>query len=134
MARVAEVRLGDFNVQNLVNTAWGFATSQSDAQLFAALSRAAHQCRGDFDAFELANTAWAITIVSHWDALMFMSRALSNVDRQGAKWAVAIAGSSITKEPNERSPEESCKAGSCCSCGNGAWCSRKLCGLSGWGN
>ena len=101
MARVAELRLGDFNVQNLVNTAWGFATSQSDAQLFAALSRAAHQCMGDFDAFELANTAWAITIVSQWDALMFMSRALSNVDRQGAKWAVAIAGSSITKEPNE---------------------------------
>ena len=56
---------------------------------------------GDFNAFGLANTAWAITIVSQSDALMFTSRALSNVDRQGAKWAVTIAESSITKEPNE---------------------------------
>ena len=50
LARAAEPRLGDFNVQNLTNTAWAFATaSQQDAQLFAALSRVAELCLGDFN-------------------------------------------------------------------------------------
>ena len=42
LARTAEWRLGDFNVQNLTNTTWAFATAnQPDAQLFAALARTA---------------------------------------------------------------------------------------------
>ena len=41
-AKMAELRLSNFNVQSLANTAWGFAmASQSDAQLFVALARAA---------------------------------------------------------------------------------------------
>ena len=45
LARVAELRLGDFNVQDLANTAWAFATAnqedaQSDAELFTALAKA----------------------------------------------------------------------------------------------
>ena len=107
MARVAELRLGDFKVQELANTAWAFVTaSQSDAQLFAALSRAAEQRMVDFNVFELANAAQAITIVSQSDALMFMFSALLNADCQGADFQGAkrtepIAGSSITKEPIE---------------------------------
>ena len=56
--RVAELRLGNFNVQDLANTAWAFATaSQSDAQLFAALARAAEWRVKDFNVQNLANTA-----------------------------------------------------------------------------
>ena len=40
-ARVAERRMGEFIPQNLVNTAWAFATSgQSDLPLSIALARA----------------------------------------------------------------------------------------------
>ena len=50
----------DFNVQDLANTAWAFATAnQSEAQLFAVLARAAEQRLGDFNVQNLANTAWA---------------------------------------------------------------------------
>ena len=56
MTRAAELRLGDFNVQNLANTAWAFATAsqsdvtpgQSDVQLFAMLARAAKRRLDDF--------------------------------------------------------------------------------------
>ena len=42
LARAAELRLSDFNVQALANTAWAFAmVAQSDAELFRALARAA---------------------------------------------------------------------------------------------
>ena len=58
LARAAERRLGDFNVQELANTAWALATaSESDAQVFAALARAAERRLGDFNVQELANTA-----------------------------------------------------------------------------
>jgi len=41
LARAAEQRLGDLNVQVIANTAWAFATaSQPDAPLFTALARA----------------------------------------------------------------------------------------------
>ena len=64
LARAAERRLGDFNVQNVANTAWAFATaSQSDAQLFAVLARAALWCLGDFNALQFTNTAWAFATV-----------------------------------------------------------------------
>ena len=48
MARVAELRLGNFNLQGLANTAWAFATvRQPEAQLLAALVRAAEQCMSE---------------------------------------------------------------------------------------
>ena len=57
MAKAAELRLSDFNVQALANTAWAFAMeAQSDAELFKALARAAGWCVGDFYAQGLANT------------------------------------------------------------------------------
>ena len=58
LARTAELRLLDFNVQEVANTAWAFATaSQSDAQLFAVLARAGEQRSVDFSMQELSNTA-----------------------------------------------------------------------------
>ena len=69
LARVAELRLSDFNVQHLANTAWAFATaSQQDAQLFAALARVAELRLGDFKVQHLANTAWAFAATSQSDA------------------------------------------------------------------
>ena len=60
LARAAELRLGDFKVQDLANTAWAFATaSQQDAPLFAALARAAKLRLCDFEVQGLANLAWA---------------------------------------------------------------------------
>ena len=58
LARVAELCLGDFKVQELANTAWAFATaSQQDAQLFAALARAVQLRLDDLKVQELANTS-----------------------------------------------------------------------------
>ena len=60
LERAAELRLSDFSVQALANTAWAFAmAAQSDAELFRALARAVGWCVGDFHAQDLANTAWA---------------------------------------------------------------------------
>ena len=78
LARAAELRLGDFNVQELANTAWAFATaSQQDAQLFAALARAAELRLGDFNVQSLANTAWAFATSSQQDAQVFAALARS---------------------------------------------------------
>ena len=72
LARLAELRLGDFKVQELANTAWAFATaSQQDAQLFAALARAIELRVGDFKVQGLANTAWAFATASQSDAHLF---------------------------------------------------------------
>ena len=69
---VAELRLGDFIVQDLANKAWAFATmSQQDVQLFAALARAAGWCVGDFHAQDLANTAWAFATLGQPDVKLF---------------------------------------------------------------
>ena len=58
LATVAEHHIGDFNMQELANTAWAFATAgQNDALLFAALATAAERQMGDFDVQNLANTA-----------------------------------------------------------------------------
>ena len=60
LATAAERHMRDFNPQNLVNTAWAFATlRQKDALLFAALTTAAERCMGDLSPQELANTSWA---------------------------------------------------------------------------
>ena len=72
----AELRLSDFKVQELANTAWAFATaSQQDAQLFAELARAAELRLGDFNVQDLANTAWAFATASQQDAQLFAALA-----------------------------------------------------------
>ena len=51
LARAAEPRLGEFKAQELVNTAWAFATAgQLDEALFVALARAARPRLGEFNA------------------------------------------------------------------------------------
>ena len=58
LSTAAEWRMGDFNPQELANTAWAFATAgQNDALLFAALATAAERRMGDFNVQNLANTA-----------------------------------------------------------------------------
>ena len=53
MAKEAERRVGDFNPQNLANTAWAFATlGQLDAQLAREAERRVDKIE------QLANTAW----------------------------------------------------------------------------
>ena len=49
LARIAEHRLSEFNVQELANTAWAFVTANCpDEKLFALLARWAYQRAGDF--------------------------------------------------------------------------------------
>ena len=58
LARAAGWLVGNFNAQELTNTAWAFATAgQLDAKLFTALVGASERGVGDFTAQELANTA-----------------------------------------------------------------------------
>ena len=60
MAKAADWRTGDFNTQNLANTAWAFATAGfPNAELFAVLAKAAERRIGDFNAQVLANAVWA---------------------------------------------------------------------------
>ena len=55
---VAEWCMDDFNVQELANTAWAFASAgQPAVLLFVALATAAEQHIGDFKVQNLANTA-----------------------------------------------------------------------------
>ena len=72
MGRASAWCVGDFNVQGLANTAWAFATaSSSDAQVFAALARAAELRLSDFSVQALANTAWAFATASRSEAQLF---------------------------------------------------------------
>ena len=58
LPRAAEWRVSNFNVQNLANAAWAFATaSQFAPQLFAALARAVEWRMSNFNMQGLANTA-----------------------------------------------------------------------------
>ena len=55
---MAEQRLDEFNMQNLANTAWAFATlGQKDEQLFKVLARMVEGWPDKFSAQGLANTA-----------------------------------------------------------------------------
>ena len=64
LAGAAERRVGEFNAQNLANTARALATEgQSDAQLRTALAREAKRRMGDFKPQNLANTARALATV-----------------------------------------------------------------------
>ena len=63
-------------MQELANTAWVLATaSESDAQVFAALARAAERRLGDFNVQELANTAWAFATEGQSDVQLFAALA-----------------------------------------------------------
>ena len=67
----AERRVGDFNTQELANTAWAFATADPlDAALFASLAREVKRRVNDFDAQGLANTAWAFVTAGQLDELL----------------------------------------------------------------
>ena len=58
LATVADHHVDDFNMQELANTAWAFATAgQNDALLFAALATAAERWMADFNVQNLVNTA-----------------------------------------------------------------------------
>ena len=68
--------MGDFNPQNLANSAWAFAKAgQSDAPLFTALARKAEHCADNFNLQELANTAWAFATAGQKDASLFAALA-----------------------------------------------------------
>ena len=55
---MAEQRLDKFNLQNIANTAWAFATvGQQDEQLFKALARMAERRLDKINAQDLTNTA-----------------------------------------------------------------------------
>ena len=99
--------MGDFNVQSLSNTAWAFATaSQQDAQLFAALARAAELRLGDFKVQDLANTAWACATADQKDALLFAALAITAERRMygfnlqdlaNTAWAFATASQQVAQ-------------------------------------
>ena len=58
---MAERHMGEFNVQDLANTAWAFAkASQADARLFMAVARTAERRVREFDVLDLTNNAWAL--------------------------------------------------------------------------
>jgi len=64
LATAAELLVSNFNLQELTNTAWAFATAdQHDASLFAALAAFAKQNMEDFSTECLASTAWAFAVV-----------------------------------------------------------------------
>ena len=54
----------DFNLQELANTAWAFATvGHKNERLFTALAAAAERRIKDFNSQEVVNTAWAFATV-----------------------------------------------------------------------
>ena len=72
LANAAKQRLGNFNPQDLYNTAWAFAAADYvHEQLFTELANAAKQRLGNFNPQDLANTASAFAIVGHKDEQMF---------------------------------------------------------------
>merc|ERR1712151_1433782 len=72
LAKADERRIGDFNAQNLANTAWAFATAGfPHAELFAVLAKAAERRIGDFNAQGLADIAWAFATVGFPNAELF---------------------------------------------------------------
>ena len=62
LAREAERRMGNFNPQDLANTAWAFATLGQPGL-------------DDFNRQELANTAWAFATLGQADAQLFTALA-----------------------------------------------------------
>ena len=64
LARAAERRIGDFNAEDLANTAWAFAAAGfPNAESFEVLAMAAERHDGDFTAQRLAITARAFAFM-----------------------------------------------------------------------
>ena len=56
LARAAERRIGQFDSQNLANTAWAFAKAGHRSEVFfAALARAAERRTGELSPYTLAS-------------------------------------------------------------------------------
>ena len=68
--------------------------SQLDAQLFAALERAAVRRLGDFKGQGLANTAWAFVTASQSDAQLFVT--LARVPPFSVAWATSTQSKSAS--------------------------------------
>jgi hypothetical protein len=82
-AKVIERRVGEFNAQDLANTAWAFAKAcHEDALLFAALARASARRLDDFNPQDLVNTAWAFAKLGQLDAPLFAALARSLTARR----------------------------------------------------
>ena len=89
-------------MQDLANTAWAFATAnQCDAQLFAALARAAEWRVSSFNVRNLSNTVWAFATVNQTDDKLFTASAVAAEQRAGdfseqgfanVVWAPKIVG------------------------------------------
>jgi len=78
LATAARPRIGDFDPENLANTAWALATAgQKDASLFASLAAAVQLQIGVFKPLEVANTAWAFATASQKDASLFAALAIA---------------------------------------------------------
>ena len=68
LALEAQLRVSEFNPQELANTAWAFAkVGQEDKQLFAALAKKVLLQVSEFNAQNVANTAWAFAKVDQLD-------------------------------------------------------------------
>ena len=63
---------GDFNMQELANTAWAFAPAGSpNAELFAVLAKEAERYVEDFATQEPANIAWTFSTAGFSNAYLF---------------------------------------------------------------
>ena len=99
IAREVPRRLGDFNPQELANTAWAFATLKYvDEKLFVSLAIVADRRLSEFNPQNVANTAWAFATVNYRDEKLFAAlaraaeRRLSEFNAQGIAnmvWAFA---------------------------------------------
>ena len=71
MAIVVARQLSEFNVQNVANPAWAFATKNyRDEKLFAGLAIAAERRLSEFNV-KVANTAWAFATLIYRDEKLF---------------------------------------------------------------
>ena len=119
LARAAVARVGDFNAQDLANTAYAFTTAgHASPALFDAIARAAVVRVGDFNEQNLANTAYAFATSGHASPVLFDAIARASAARVGdfkpqelsnTAYAYATAGHSspaLFTEPVERRADE----------------------------
>ena len=104
LARAAERRVGDFNAQELANTAWAFAkVDRTDVVLIGILAGMANQnigdIMGDFRAQEL-DILWALASVGQFDEQLFaaLARLCSRKSHRRRSAALANAVNSCTSE------------------------------------
>eukprot|EP00747_Dinoflagellata_sp_TGD_P098689 gnl/TRDRNA2_/TRDRNA2_167525_c2_seq4.p3 gnl/TRDRNA2_/TRDRNA2_167525_c2~~gnl/TRDRNA2_/TRDRNA2_167525_c2_seq4.p3 ORF type:complete len:153 (-),score=36.33 gnl/TRDRNA2_/TRDRNA2_167525_c2_seq4:449-907(-) len=84
LALAAECCAGNFNVQDIANLAWTFATAdQCEMSLFATLTIAAERCAQLFKAQDLANALWAFAKVCKLDSPLFLALASAAIPRAG---------------------------------------------------